>query len=153
MQTIKARFVRPAMAAAMVVAFPMGMTAAPAQAAPRRPVVAGPTAVPQVGPSVAQAQSCVLRAYRVTRRGAIRGNVRATNCRGWTVWYGMQVHRWHGWTRIAGREAFAGSSGRRTYTVRACQRGTFNYRMYIGRRGGSPPWVQIVNGSPVRRQC
>lgn len=98
-------------------------------------------------------QGCAIKAHKVSRSGPIKGKVTATNCRGWTVWYGMQVDRWHGWTRIAGKDGFSGKSGKKTYTVKACKLGTYNYRMYIGRNGGIPRAVSYDHSGVVRRTC
>ncbi|MEV1146075.1 hypothetical protein [Micromonospora sp. NPDC049799] len=153
MRTIGSRI--GALTAGVLLSGSLAVAATPASAsaseAPRADAAPVRTASAPVG-SLA-IQGCAITPYKVTTRGPIKGKVKTVNCSGWQVWYGMQVHRWHGWTRIAGRDAFAGSSGTKEYTVKACKLGTFNYRMYVGRNGGFPRAVQIRNSGSVRRSC
>jgi hypothetical protein len=98
-------------------------------------------------------QGCAIKAHRVSKKGAIKGKVTATNCAGWSLKYGMQVHRWHGWTNISGKGPISGKPGKHTYPVKACKKGTFNYRMFIQAYGGLPPAPRLHESQSVRRKC
>jgi hypothetical protein len=142
-----------ALTAGVLLSGSLAVAAAPASASAASPADAAPVQAADESAGTLAVQGCAITPYKVTKTGPIKGSVKTVNCGGWQVWYGMQVHRWHGWTRIAGKDAFVGKSGTTTYTVKACKLGTFNYRMYVGRNGGLPRAVLIRNSDSVRRSC
>ncbi|GAB3990322.1 hypothetical protein GCM10029978_117900 [Actinoallomurus acanthiterrae] len=120
--------------------------AAPAEAATSANTA---TAVKAGSVSPASLQACGVTLYRPTNH-PIQGKARLKNCAGWTVQLVLQVHRWDGWERIADKR-FSGKTGYHNYTIKACKKGTYTYRMYATTNDG--PQVRHFSGPTKRMTC
>ncbi|MFC9977445.1 hypothetical protein ACFVH6_41755 [Spirillospora sp. NPDC127200] len=119
--------------------------------APSAPAFAETKQAPAKTPAVTAAavQGCGIKAYKPLKK-PIRGKVRAANCGGWSVQYGLMVHRWHGWTTIKKKSWFAGKTGTKYYYPKACKMGTFSYKSWISANGGFPRHVKTVKSATAR---